>query len=300
MSILVLVLSVAAALAIALTAYRARTLKRHRLTELVGADPLQATPHHEQRKLSERLLPQTIGRHLRLLGIEPRPDEFALVVGGMGVVAALVGALWGILPALALVAALLVLGAMILNILANRRIAELGAMMPGFFDRIRQLIIVGNSLPTAFARAMRGAQPRLVAFFAPTLRRIGNGASFSESIKQSAEDIDLYEMHLFATAVSANTRFGGSLTHALGNLVNYLRKRSSIERELRANTAQIRFSAWLLALLPLLVASLIIAQNPEYARWFVTDPVGRWLLTYCIVSQVVGAIIMRLIIRTEF
>ena len=182
---------------------------------------------------------------------------------------------------------------MVLNLLAARRVAELGALMPAFFDRVRQLLVIGNSLPTAFMRAVQGAQPRLTAFFAPTLRRMGNGAGFSESIRQAADDIDLYEMRLFAAAVAANMRFGGSLTHALGNLVSYLRKRSAIERELRANTAQIRTSAWVLALLPMVVAGLIIFQNQDYARWFTTHPAGKHMLVYCFFSQIIGAFLMR-------
>ncbi len=157
--------------------------------------------------------------------------------------------------------------------------------MPGFLDRVRQLLSVGNSLPVAFARAVQGAPAPLGSFFAPALRRMNNGASFLDTIHQSANDIDLYEMRLFAAAVTVNTRFGGSLTHSLNNLVLYLRKRTSIERELRASTTQIRASAWCLALLPVGVATMILMQNPEYATWFLAHPTGRWMLGYCILSQ---------------
>jgi tight adherence protein B len=172
--------------------------------------------------------------------------------------------------------------------------------LPSFFDRVRQMLIIGNSLPTAFARTVQGAQPRLTVFFAPTLRRMSNGVSCSESIRQSAEDIDLYEMRLFAAAVATNMRFGGSLTHSLNNLVSYLSKRASIERELRANTTQIRVSAWVLGLLPMLVAGLIVFQNRDYARWFIVNPTGKHMLLYCIVSQIVGACLMRAVVRTKF
>jgi tight adherence protein B len=161
-------------------------------------------------------------------------------------------------------------------------------------------LIVGNSLPTAFARSVQGAPPRLRGYFGPTVRRMGNGASFSESIAQCAEEIDLYEIRLFAAAVAANMRFGGSLTHSLGNLVSYLRKRASIERELRASTTQIRVSAWVLGLLPLMVAALIVFQNPDYAHWFIANPTGKRMLVYCALSQLSGMLLMRLIVRTSF
>ncbi len=147
---------------------------------------------------------------------------------------------------------------------------------------------------------MQGAHPLLARFFAPAVRRMGNGASFSASITQSADDIDIYEMRLFAAAVATNMRFGGSLTHSLGNLISYLRKRASIERELRANTTQIRVSAWVLGLLPMGVAGIIIFQNRDYAHWFISHPTGKRMLVYCILSQIAGAFLMRMIVRTKF
>lgn len=273
-----------------------RANQLHRLDVLVGIRPEASV---RDPAIIRRYLPNAVTRNLRVLGFDPTFGVMAGVVMSFAFVILLVAVFASAVTALAVAIVVMGFSAMTVNILATRRTNELGSLLPGFFDRVRQLLVVGNSLPTAFARAIQSAQPRLVEFFEPTIRRTGNGAGISESIRQSAEDIDLYEMHLFATAVSTNMRFGGSLTHTLNNLIAYLRKRSSIDRELRANTAQVRFSAWLLALLPLLVASLIVGQNRDYARWFVADPLGRWLLGYCIVSQVLGVLVMRMILKTE-
>lgn len=300
MRIVLLMAAFSVVLAIAAMAQRTRAMTLHRLALLVGDNAARPVRHGGNRRILERLLPRRTVGDLRLLGIEPVTSAIATTIVAFGLAVTAVAAVWGMAPALGLAVAIAFGTAIVLNILAKRRVAEIGAMMPGFFDRVRQLLAIGNSLPVAFARAVHGAQPRLAMFFGPALRRISNGASFAESIKQSAEDIDLYEMHLFAAAVSTNMRFGGSLTHSLNNLVSYLRRRASINRELRANTAQIRFSAWLLALLPLFVAALIVTQNRDYAAWFVSDPTGKWMLAYCGASQIAGVVAMRLIIKTEF
>lgn len=299
MRILVAVLLAVAAFVLIAAARRARTAKLNRLQRLVTieGEPAAAT---EAPQIVGRLLPRDVVHKLHLLGIAPDARNCGLIIGVGGLLVTMTGLSAGPLAALALASALLLTGLMVLNLLAARRVAELGALLPGFFDRVRQFLVIGNSLPTAFVRAVRGAQPRLTDFFAPTLRRMSNGASCSESIRQSAEDIGLYEMRLFATAVATNMRFGGSLTHSLSNLVSYLRKRASIERELRANTAQTRASAGVLALLPVLVAGLIMIQNPDYARWFVTHPAGKHMLVYCILSQIVGVCLMRAIVKTKF
>jgi tight adherence protein B len=280
-------------------ARRGRAAELTRLEGMLGARAAGMAPNPATAAI-ERFLPSSLVRSLHILGIELRPREIVPALAFSALAALIVAMLFGPLYALGIIAAFLLTGLGVLHFIADRRTGEIGALVPGFLDRVRQLLSVGNSLPVAFTRAVQGAQPRLAAFFAPALRRMNNGASFPDTIHQSANDIDLYEMRLFAAAVTVNTRFGGSLTHSLNNLVLYLRKRASIERELRASTTQIRASAWVLALLPVGVAAMILMQNREYAAWFLSHPTGRWMLGYCILSQATGVIFMRMIVRTKF
>lgn len=278
---------------------RSRAADMTRLEKLVGVPGRGITARRASIAM-ERFLPRGLVRNLHVLGIEPNPREILPVSAMMAVAILIASVLIGPLYALGIAAAAILAGLAALNIMADRRTREIGDLMPGFLDRVRQLLSVGNSLPVAFSRAVQGGQPRLAGFFAPAIRRLNNGASFPDTIQQSADDIDLYEVRLFSSAVTVNTRFGGSLTHALSNLVLYLRKRASIERELRAATTQIRVSAWVLALLPIGVAAMIMVQNREYASWFLSHPTGRWMLGYCVLSQAAGIFLMRIIVRTRF
>jgi tight adherence protein B len=301
MHVLLPILLAVVALGLVAMSQQARLGRLHRMESLVTIGHKQpAAAAAEPVLVAERFLPRSVVRNLHLLGIEPEVRGASIALAAAGSLVGVVAYFAGLLPALALASTTLLAGLMLLNILASRRLTELGALLPNFFDRVRQLLTIGNSLPTAFIRSVQSAPPLLAAFFAPAVRRMGNGASFSASIAQSAEDIDLYEMRLFAAAVATNMRFGGSLTHSLGNLVTYLRKRASIEREMRANTTQIRVSAWVLGLLPMLVAGLIIFQNQDYARWFISHPTGKRMLVYCIISQIIGALLMRMVVRTKF
>lgn len=280
-------------------AKRGRAADLARLEKLVGV-PANDIAARRSATAMARVLPSALVRNLHILGIEPHPREILPAAAVVAVAAMVVAVLAGPLYALGILAMALLAGFGVLSVMAGRRTRQIGDLMPGFLDRVRQLLSVGNSLPVAFSRAVQGAQPRLATFFTPALRRMNNGASFPDAIQQSADDIDLYEVRLFSSAVTINTRFGGSLTHALNNLVLYLRKRASIERELRASTAQIRASAWVLALLPVGVAAMIVTQNREYADWFLSNPTGRWMLGYCLLSQAAGIALMRMIVRTRF
>jgi tight adherence protein B len=120
----------------------------------------------------------------------------------------------------------------------------------------------------------------------------------TESIGQLADELDLYELRLFGAAVETNLRFGGSLTAILANLIENIRRRAAVLREVRVSTSQIRASAWVLGLLPMIVASVVMVQSPDYVRWFIDNPSGRTLLIYCAVSQVLGAVMMRGVVKS--
>jgi tight adherence protein B len=172
--------------------------------------------------------------------------------------------------------------------------------MLGLLERMRQLLSVGNSLSTALERAVENSPPIVTKCLTPTLRRIANGSGVAESIERCAAELDLYELHLLATAARTNLRFGGSMTAILRNIIENIRKRASIERELRSNTTQIRASAWVLALLPVLVATLVMLTNRDYSSWFLATDQGHTMIGYAIASQIGGIWCMRQITRAQY
>ncbi|MEQ8268700.1 MAG: type II secretion system F family protein [Parvibaculum sp.] len=246
------------------------------------------------------LLPAAMHKRLYQAGIELPPDRLtAISIFGVCIWASL-SILSGFLVATVILVSVILVAAAIVDYRARKRMNALSDAMLGYFDRVRQLLVVGNSLSVALARAAQTSPPVVVEFFSPTIRRIANGAGVAESVNQLGDELDLYELRLFGTAIETNLRFGGSLTAILANLIDNIRRRSAVIREVRVSTSQIRASAWVLGLLPMVVASFVMVQSPDYARWFVDEPVGRQLLIYCALSQIFGAFMMRAVVRTSY
>lgn len=245
------------------------------------------------------LLPQVVKNRLYQAGIELSKDRFlVLCVFTLCVVAAATFA-FGIMIALLTLISVLLAAAAVVDYRARKRMDALCDAMLGYFDRVRQLLVVGNSLSVALARATQSSPPIVVEFFQPAIRRIANGAGVSESVNQLARELDLYELRLFGVAIETNLRFGGSLTSILANLIENIRRRAAVMREVRVTTSQIRASAWVLGILPMFVATIVMMQSPDYMRWFIDEPAGRQMLIYCAISQVIGAFMMRKVIRAN-
>ena len=296
---------IATAALLVLTVYRQRDdmAVERKLTGLLSTEraaAMAASRDEEQDDTIERWLPVWLRRRLFQAGIEIEPiNTGVLGFFSLAILLGLVSWFGFAITVLITLTAILVALAVVDHLARKRMNAVSGAML-GYFDRVRQLLIVGNSLPVALNRATASSSPVLAEVFTPTMRRIANGAGVGESMSQLADELEVYEIRLFATAIETNLRFGGSITQIIANLIENIRRRSAVEREVRVNTAQIRSSAWVLALLPMAVASLVMIDNEDYVGWFLHDPTGRLLLIYCVSSQIIGGILMRTVVKTSY
>lgn len=240
-----------------------------------------------------KLLPSFLKTKLARADIDARPPLVLGVLGGFigGIFAAfMVG---GPMVGAAMGTILTGLGLLVLEAIAARRLDEFVDALPGFFDRVRQLVATGNTLQQALERANDNAPPAVNRFVNPVIKRLHHGASITDSINLMSSRLDVAELSMFATAVETNMRFGGRLSDVLGNLVELLRDRSRIGRELRSATSETRTSTMILIALPLLVGVGIVLINPSYVSFFLTDPMGRTLATGAVLLEVTGLILAR-------
>src|SRR3546814_20328765 len=69
----------------------------------------------------------------------------------------------------------------------------------------------------------------------------------------------------------------GSIGSTLANLARLLRQATRVRRELKAATAETRFSGLVLGAMPLLLTAVLTTINPGYTHFFLDTPEGRRL-----------------------
>jgi len=270
-----------------------------RFTRLLNLEEAPLEPSQAADEAQMPYLPEALLRKLRQAGFHPRKKQAVLLAAAAAGVGLL--CLWqGLLPGMAAGIVLLLAAVMLVELRARSRMRRLSDAMMGFLERMRQLIVVGNSVAVALEKSVEAGPPILAETLQPAVRRLRNGGGLSESLGRCAADYDAYELHLLATAVQVNLRFGGSMTQIMRNMSDNLRKRNTIERQLRADTAQIRASAWVLAALPVIAGALVVLSNPDYARWFLETDAGNNMIAYALLSQLLGGFCMRAITRTRY
>jgi tight adherence protein B len=126
------------------------------------------------------------------------------------------------------------------------------------------------------------------------------GRPFEEAFRSFAERAPILDARFFATAVLTQRETGGNLSEVLDNLVTVIRDRFKVKRQVRVLTAQGRFSGWILAAAPPVLALLLLFVNPDHILRLFRDPIGVQLLFAAFVLQVIGTIIIRRIVNIEY
>jgi len=184
--------------------------------------------------------------------------------------------------------------------LACRRLDAFVEGLPFFLDAMRQLLVVGNSVQQGLLKAAENTSPAMQRYLQPMIRRINNGAPIPDSIDWLAQRLELAELYMLAAAVETNFRYGGRMSAVLANLIQILRDKARVERELKAATAEIRFSAVVLGLMPVITAAMIAVIKPSYIMFFIETEQGHRLALIAVGLQMIGLAIMRRIMRLEF
>jgi len=93
---------------------------------------------------------------------------------------------------------------------------------------------------------------------------------------------------------------GANMVQVLQNLALLVRERLNLSAKIKAATAQQRLSAELLCCLPLVVGLGFWILKPEYIRLLYTDEAGQKFLTYAIISETIGILVIRKIANPKF
>jgi tight adherence protein B len=98
-------------------------------------------------------------------------------------------------------------------------------------------------------------------------------------------------------AILLQRQAGGDLAALLRSIASRLEEAGRVEADARSATAQARFTAWLVALLPAGAAVLAELARPGYIGSLLRAPLAPWMLGAAAGCQVVACLAIRRIAR---
>lgn len=245
-------------------------------------------------------VPERIAPLLAQAQIELTVQGLQTLAGAGLVIALVVLLVAGPVPALVVLVGLPVAALSWLKGRARKRVDALTEALPLYLDGVRQLQAVGNSLSQAIERSLADAPETVRSYFGPVARRLAMGAPVAETMQQMADRLQIPEVSMIAAAIRTNLRYGGSIATVFTNLAGILRERLRIRRELIAATSEAKVSSRVLIAMPLLAMVMLVAMNPAYIDFFISDHRGRSLALMAVVLEGLGILIIRRMMRLDF
>jgi len=283
---------------------------QRRLRALSADDPVA----HESAIVKRRLLGEAPALHQLLLRL-PRVQDLAGLLTQSGLT--LNVSTFLMLTAAGAGAGLLVWMLLGLAPLAGLGCAAGGAMLPimhALRKRRMRLKAIEQQLPDALefmARAMRaghafasalqtlgteGPEP-IAQEFRAAFDEVNYGVPVQEALMKLATRVPLTDLRFFVIAVCIQRETGGNLAALLDKLGMLMRARFKLLGTIRVLSAEGRFSAWILTLLPFGLGAVLNVVNPKFMSVLWTDPAGIRLIVAAIVLMAIGIFWMRRIVK---
>lgn len=186
------------------------------------------------------------------------------------------------------------------HIKRNARFAKFTAEFPNAVDVIVRGLKAGLPMPDCLRVIATEAQEPVKGEFLAIVQDQTLGIPVDEAVKRMSERMPLAEAHFFAIVIAIQSRTGGSLSEALGNLSKVLRERKKMKAKIKAMSSEAKSSAGIIGALPFLVAGAVYFASPDYMALLFATVTGKIVLVGCGLWMGIGILVMRKMINFDF
>jgi tight adherence protein B len=188
----------------------------------------------------------------------------------------------------------------LLKFLKKRREAKFLQGFPDAVDIIVRGIKAGLPLLESMRIITSDAPEPLKSEFRAIIETQTIGIPLGEACGKLYERIPVPEANFFGIVIAIQSKAGGNLSEALGNLSKVLRERKKMKAKIQAMSMEAKASASIIAALPFAVMMLIYITSPDYIELLWTHSMGRMMLVCCAAWMTIGVLVMRKMINFDF
>ena len=180
---------------------------------------------------------------------------------------------------------------------ARRRLFE--QQFPDALDMMTSALRAGHGFTKALQLVAMEAPDPIGTEFRKTFEEQNLGLPMKEALLNLTNRIASVDVKLFVTAVVIQRESGGNLTEVLLKISETIRARFKLMGQVKALTAQGRFSSWILGGLPVVLALIISILNPDYIMLLFKDSFGKMMVTMALTMEIIGFLVIRKIVNVK-
>lgn len=182
----------------------------------------------------------------------------------------------------------------------SARLNKFEHMLPETIDLFNRSMKAGHNIQGGLETIASETSDPVQMEFKKVMEELALGAPTEEALHHLGDRVPLIDLKFFITGLILQRQTGANMVDMLENLAMLIRERLNLAEKLRAGTASQRFSAALVCSIPLVIFIIYWFQKPEYVALLIEDETGNMILTYAIISELIGILVIRKIASPKF
>jgi tight adherence protein B len=179
----------------------------------------------------------------------------------------------------------------------KRRMKKFASQLPEALELIARALRAGHSLASGFNLVAQEMSDPIGAEFSRSFEEQNLGKALDETLNDFTKRVPNLDLKFFATAIILQRQTGGDLAEILDKIGHLIRERFKIWGQVQALTGEGRLSGIVLLALPPALFAVVYKMNPDYLMLLFTDPMGKKMLVGGVLSQLLGALLIRKIVN---
>jgi tight adherence protein B len=182
---------------------------------------------------------------------------------------------------------------------AKRRLNRFAENLPDVLQLIAGSLRTGFSLPQAVDNAAKDGEQPMAGELSRALAESRLGVDLEDALDRVADRMRSTDLSWTVMAVRIAREVGGNLAEVLMSTAETMRERARIHRQVKVLSAEGRLSAYILIGLPIGITIFLVLFRRAYVAPLVTDPIGLGMVTYGVISVLIGTWWMSRLIKLE-
>jgi tight adherence protein B len=181
----------------------------------------------------------------------------------------------------------------LINRKQKKRLEKFNLELPDMIATIVGSLRAGFSFTQALKTVVEEANGPIKEEMERVIKDMQYGTSLEEALNELKIRMPSEDLDLMIQAIVIQRQVGGNLATVLEKIVQTVRDRQKIQRQIITLTAQGRLSGIVIGLLPVFVGTFIYFIEPNYIGLLFEHPIGMIMLGLGVVSACIGFFIIR-------
>ena len=181
----------------------------------------------------------------------------------------------------------------------TNRIMRFEEQLPDAIDMVKRALRAGHPFSGAIKLVADEMDDPVAGEFGTTFADINYGNDARRAMLGLLQRVPSVTVMALVTSILVQRETGGNLAEILERIAAVIRGRFKLQRKVKTLSAEGRLSAWILALVPLVLFAVIWVTTPDYLPTLLEDEAGQKMVIYAVVSGVIGIFWVQRVIRIE-